>query len=57
MRKLVYECTKNGSVVKVTTMAQADELKLGGWKVEEVFETIPTEIRLTAKQAALRIKV
>lgn len=43
MRKLVYVCNKAGSTVKVNSMVQANELKLGGWKVEETLETIPED--------------
>jgi len=57
MRKLVYECKKNGSVVKVGTLSQADELKFGGWKVTEIFEEVPKVVHATPKQMAQRIKV
>jgi len=57
MRKLVYECTKNGSVVKVTSMAQADELRFGGWDVKEVLEFVPEKTNASAKQMANRIAI
>lgn len=57
MRKLVYECKKNGSVVKVASMNEADELRKGGWKVAEIFENIPEKVCGAPKQMAQRVKI
>ena len=57
MRKLVYVCKKSGSVVKVNTLAQANELKLGGWAVDEVLEPIAEKTHTEAKQFANRVKI
>ena len=57
MRKLVYVCTKANSVVKVSTMAQANELRLGGWNVTEVLESIPEPDHCAPKQWAQRVVI
>ena len=57
MRKLVYRCTKGNATIETASYAQAEDLRSGGWSVNETFETIPEEIHLTAKQDAMRIKI
>lgn len=57
MRKLVYECVKDSSTIKTTSLAQANDLRLGGWNVTEVLETIPEPLFVAPKQKALRIKI
>lgn len=57
MRKLVYVCKKDGSVVKTVSMAEADELKAGGWAVTETLETIPEKSSCAPLQWARRIKI
>lgn len=57
MRKLVYECKKDGSVVKVASMNEADELRKGGWKVAEIFENIPEKVCGAPEQMAQRVKI
>lgn len=57
MRKLVYECKKDGSVVKTVSMAEAVELKAGGWVVAEILEAIPEKTNCAPKQWAQRVKI
>lgn len=57
MRKLVYECKKSGSVIKTVSMAEANELKAGGWSVTEMLELIPEKNSCAPKQWAQRIKI
>lgn len=57
MRKLVYECKKDGSVVKTVSMAEAVELKAGGWNVSEILEDIPEKTHCAPLQWARRIKI
>lgn len=57
MRKLVYVCKKDGSVVKTVSMAEADELRAGGWAVTETLETIPEKSSCAPLQWARRIKI
>lgn len=57
MRKLMYECKKDGSTIKVSTLAQANELKMGGWSVSEVLEVIPHKYSLTPKQLEMLVRI
>lgn len=57
MRKLVYECAKGSAIVKTVSYAQAQDLQAGGWKVNEVLETIPEPLNISPKQAETRVKI
>lgn len=57
MRKLVYECAKGSATVKTVSYAQAQDLQAGGWKVNEVLETIPEPLNISPKQAETRVKI
>jgi hypothetical protein len=57
MRKLVYECVKGSATVKTVSLAQANDLRMGGWNVTEVLETIPEPLFADPKQLAARVKI
>ena len=57
MRKLVYECAKGSATVKTVSYTQAQDLQAGGWKVNEVLETIPEPLNISPKQAETRVKI
>lgn len=57
MRKLVYECKKDNSVVKTVSMVEAVELKAGGWAVAKILEDVPEKMYCTPKQLEQRIKI
>lgn len=57
MRRLVYECAKGSATVKTVSFAQASDLKMGGWNVTEVLETIPEPTNVTPKQRAVCVKI
>lgn len=57
MRRLVYECAKGSATVKTVSYAQASDLKMGGWNVTEVLETIPEPVNVAPKQAETRVKI
>jgi len=54
MRKLVYVCEKENATVKTVSLAQADNLRAGGWNVKSVLETIPEPLYVAPKQMAGR---
>ena len=57
MRKLVYECVKGSATVKTVSLAQANDLRMGGWNVTEVLETIPEPLFADPKQLTARVKI
>jgi hypothetical protein len=57
MRRLVYECAKGSATVKTVSFTQASDLKMGGWNVTEVLETIPEPTSVAPKQKAARVKI
>ena len=57
MRKLVYVCEKENATVKTVSLAQADDLRAGGWNVKSVLETIPEPLYVAPKQMAGRKEI